>query len=124
MAKQGKNGKSADRAEWRGFANVPLTADMKKSFEKRMSEGYDFWADLGAVIQDGYKMSIAYNAQNDAWSAALTCTFPQSVNSGLTMTALAPDAATAMALVLYKHGAVCMGVWPTETSASGKNQWG
>lgn len=125
MANKRTNKKEqSEKVQWLGFSNVPLTADLKRQFQAWVVLQNDYIEQLSGILSAGYKINLAFNAKNDAFSASLTCVDPDDENAGLTMTSLAPDADTAIALAIFKHYVVCERVWPTAENGAGKSQWG
>lgn len=122
-----KTGVGVDKnghATWKGFSNVPLTESMKKEFEAWLKPEMSATTLADQMAMDGYKINLAYNQKNRAFSCAVTCQDPDSLNAGLTMTSLAPSSEYALFLAYWKHVEVCQEKWPQPNEGAGNSQWG
>lgn len=113
-----KRGRKADVARdkakadgWRGFVNVELTAAQKKDAAKLLTDVARLWDNLFALIEDGYKLTVSYDFDHEAYNVSLTCRADDDPNKGLTLTGRGGSVEAALVSFSYKHVTILEKVW-------------
>lgn len=106
--------KTTRRAEWIGFADIPLSGEDKANFKGQEFVFETFEHDLEDFLAEGYKISMSYQAKQGSFVAAATATRVGMPNAGLTMSAWHRTPLDAVRLVLFKHYHVAHGDWQGE----------
>lgn len=112
MAKDNGNNRDED---WNGFANIRLESQDRKAV-KALAEtmtGDDVWGYILECLDEGYKISISPDDENDAIIVTLTGTVT-SVNPATAMSQRHSDPLVAMAASLFAHTEIAdRGDWLT-----------
>lgn len=108
---------------FKGFINRVLTSDEKDSFKVWSCDDHDLWLVLQTDIQQGYKVSVSYNEQNDTFNATYMCNDEKSPNYGWCLTAFAPEWYTAIRSLVFKHNEILQCEWPVGKQANSE-RWG
>lgn len=125
MAPKKNTPKSGSRmGDWKGFSNVPLTADAKRAFDLWADEEADLNKLLAEMQQAGYRFTGTYNSKNQAYTCSVTSTAEGRPDFGYTMSSIAPDPITAQYVACFKHFVMCEEVWPLDETSKGGAQWG
>jgi hypothetical protein len=109
--------------EWsgapRGYVNADLSKGEKEEFREwaQSTEGLSSWGMLCALCDDGYRVTVAQDAQG--WKAAATNISGPISSRGLCLSGYASDAGTALLSLLYKHHVKLDGEWGTSESETG-----
>jgi len=96
---------------WKGFVNVPLSAEQKEQYASWDIEDNDVWDGLAAYGEKGYKFSLTYNAGNANWMATYTAQADSGKNEGYAVTGFANDPYSAARVLLFKVSCVLPDVW-------------
>jgi hypothetical protein len=92
------------------FVNLRLSTDQKPAFEKWAENNQaDMFTYLVGMVEDGYKISINLDANNDCIIVAVTGTDGNRVNRGRCMTSRSRDAIEALLMAIFKHVVLCDG---------------
>lgn len=110
--------KKADQDGWKGFVSLELNDQQKAEAKKLMIDHERTVDNVWALVDDGYKISVSYDAYHSAYVCAATCRDALSVNNGLTLTGRGGGILAAMASLWYKHDVVCGRNWTTHANAS------
>lgn len=109
--------KKYERADWKGFAEVRLTLEQDADFETWDLTFDDVLTLIGDNVASGYKLSTAWNEQNETFIASLTGGKNSGGNNGYTLSSFASTWSEAIALLAYKHNVVTEGNWTSSVSA-------
>lgn len=120
--------KKQDRKQFdlKGFVPCNLGKQEKQDAQQWIAANAgEFFTLLEKIVGDGYKFSVSLDRFHDCFSSSLTCTDPDNSNIGWCLSGRAPDAWSAVGMVLYKHLVVLDGVWDTrEPSGDRDDKWG
>lgn len=98
--------------EWGGFINLRLTELQKNDFKIWFTDNNDTVSDrVESLLIDGFKLSIAFNADNDTFSASVIGCLLVSSQKRYAVSAYAPNWWQAIALVIYKHFVIAEQKW-------------
>lgn len=112
------------KAEWRDHVRFTMTVERRKRYTQWMESDVDCWSLLGEVVGDGYRFSLSFNPQNDAYAATLTGQYRRCSNAGLSMTMHHADPWKALTAVLFMHEAECgRGSWLDVTPMNSEFDW-
>lgn len=103
-------GKDETLPAW-GFVNVPLSDEQREAAHLDYKDGDSMWDTIITVLRDGYKVTLSYDAETDAYCAALSGLHCGKPNERLSLTAWGESELTALQYVLYKHVTVLEFVW-------------
>lgn len=114
MSSQGKgkakpNGKS-QYGDYK-FVSHRLSADEKKQFDAWTCSSDHLLQRVRELVDLCYKVSMQLDFYNHTCQASLTCNEIKSPDSHWILVARAPDALTALALLIYKHDVLMQGDW-------------
>lgn len=110
---RGKGSKSSDR-QLSGlpvFVDVKLAMEDKDNFIAWLQDGPDPVKLLQRFADDGYRVGVAWQGQQQAYTVSVTCRDEESENNGLCMTSFSRDLAQAVCLAWFKHDVVCRRQW-------------
>lgn len=96
---------------WHGWVNVTLTDDAKKQWFKWSQVPENFYGAFDALVRDGYKVTVKYEDDKDAFSAFVTPAARDHSNAGWGLSQRAGDPFTAVHRVVYVHAVVLAGDW-------------
>jgi hypothetical protein len=119
MAGRGK----AQGTDWKGFANVPFNAEARMLYEADTTTENVTYQRLEELISGGYRVTFAYDKNNDAYQCSLTCGNPKDPNNGYTLTARGPSWWDALRVATFKHFTLCSLLWPHGEKTTG-DKWG
>lgn len=95
--------------QWTQFVNIPLTEDDYTGIEELLHDTGKLYQQYGELLLAGYRVSFAWNAQNQAVICSVTCRAEDDVNNGLTYTSFAGTWFEALGAALYKFYEVAHG---------------
>lgn len=104
------NGGGTDTAAWR-FINITLSDDQREAAKGDYADTDSLWDTVVAVLKDGYKLTLSYDAETDSYCAALSGTNCGKPNERLSLTAWGESEVEALQYVFYKHVTVLEFVW-------------
>lgn len=114
MAKRGnKNGDKQPtyKADWKGFANIDLSAEDKAAIKGGIFDGEAVLDILSEIVGTGHKITVSYDRDKDTVSASVTGIYSHCKNAGLTFTSFARTLPDVLTVVAYKHEVVAKGNW-------------
>lgn len=114
MAKKTNSGRK--EAKWAGFAAGYMPQEHIDAFLEIEFDGSTLLPTIFELIQDGYGISVKMKDKDASIVASMTAQYEDMENAGLTLTAFAPDAETALGLLLYKHFTFYEGVWEKQAN--------
>lgn len=100
-----------NNTDFKGFINVTLTSAEKELFAAWEVHDNDLFELVASRIQSGYKLSCGYNAQNDTFTASLTCARDKDPNKGYILPAFAKDWYHAVRVMAFKDLVLLDGNW-------------
>lgn len=105
MARGKGNTKTATPStnQWTQFVDIPLTEDDFDEIGKAFPDFEQVDASVSDLLEAGYRVSLSYNAGNDAFIASVTCKNESDDNNGKTFNAFAGSWVEALQCALYKH---------------------
>lgn len=118
-----KKSKPEGNPDFKGFVNYVLSAEDKVGYGEWDMHDHDLFLLVAGIEQSGYKLSCSFNQKNDTFSATLMCIDIQSPNTGLILSAFAPDWYNALRILIFKHDVVLEGKW-TEVAQVKSDNWG
>lgn len=98
-------------AEWKGYHKINLTREQNEDFEVNHAQAEVSSSELDILINNGYKISLAWDDYNTGVSATLYAKDKKLEWAGYSLSAWAGDVNTALALLLYKHYVVAQEQW-------------
>lgn len=123
-SKTRKNDKNDGQRDFKGFANVPFTADMREQFIVWSDETKDLEPYITTLMENGYKVSFAPDNDHKCVICTLTGNASNGHNSGYAMSSRAPDWTLALRVALYKHFVHCREDWSDYVRADDGDIWG
>ena len=93
------------------FVSHRLSADEKKQFDAWSIDAEHLLRRVGELVDLCYKVSTQLDFYNHTCQASLTCNEIKSPDSHWILVARAPDALTALALLIFKHDVLMVGDW-------------
>lgn len=93
------------------FVDVQLSAEQRDEFSTWDARNGDLVRFMQSLADDGYRVGVAWNGKQNAYTVSLTCREMGSVNEGLCMTSFAGSLTTALWLAIYKHVEVTRENW-------------
>ena len=109
MAKPQK--KQVKKAEWKGYHKVNLTTEDAAQYEVWKLHQKLLFSDIDVLANDGYKLSLSWDAYHEGISASLYCTAAKMEWAGYSLTAWAGDVESAILLLFFKHFVMCEERW-------------
>lgn len=106
---KGKSSTDKRQEQWTQFVNIPLTEDDYTEIEAFMHDNGVVYQQYGELLLAGYRVSFAWNDQNQAIICSVTCRGDDDINNGLTYTSFAGTWYEALAVALYKYYTVAKG---------------
>lgn len=97
--------------QWTTFVEISLAGHDMEAIEKEFGTVDALFDALSTMLTEGYRISLAYNPQNDAIIASVTCKDEESHNAGCTYTSFAMDWVMALKIAAYKHFVVTEQNW-------------
>lgn len=124
--KDAKNGTSASVKDWGGFINLRLDDDEKTAFHHwRETEGSSTWELLQTVLDDGVKVSITQDAENQCHVVTLTGALVSTdKDHNYAVSSRAETWEEAVALMMYKHFALAQGDYANYKPRTSRMSWG
>lgn len=125
--KNRRNGAAARQRgpEFKGFVNIPLTADEKRAIADDVYNAEDTLEVVRALLEDGYKFSLSLDAAHNAIIATATGKNTGTANDGYALSGRGPTVEAAVRVLWYKHQGIAeSGVWTNVQRDSGGDQWG
>lgn len=117
--------KSADaKGGWTQFVDISLVGVEVETLMENYATADQVYDAVAGLIEDGYRLSLVYNAQNDAIICSLTCRDEGSVNAGLTFNSFADTWWDAIRVALVKHFEVAKGTWTPAAGKVTRNRYG
>lgn len=115
--KESKKQRASDKKErldnvaFKGYVNVSLTEAEKRRFVAWLNDR-DLYANaLVAAIRSGHKLSIDFQAREDAFRASLYCQNANLPQAGYCLSIFASEHGRAIEKLLYIHAEVLGGDW-------------
>lgn len=106
--------------EFKGFVNLKLTDADKEHIRTALEEQNTIEETLSPLIEDGYKISLRYDASNKCYLAAASPTDNEHTNAGYTLSARGPSLEGAVAALYYKINVIAEGgSWESAAVATG-----
>lgn len=121
-----KKNKQVKKAEWKGYHKINLTREQDELFTTDYASRDVTLSDVDILVNNGYKLSISFDAYNHGVTASLYAQDQKMEWAGYTLTAWAGDAQTAINLLLFKHYVVAGEHWEVvREEREGSNvKWG
>lgn len=120
-----RGGKQPNKSfEFKGFANMKLTDDMKGDFDAWDCHDGDVFDGVAGLLSAGYKLSVSETADRKGVSCSVTGTQHHKKNHGLCVTSYAPTVYDAFRLALYKVTVLMPDDWNTISETGDKPVWG
>lgn len=97
------------KTQW-SYADIDLDHDQREDFTKWMEANSDaIFEQLPLVLADGYKLSVVYKPEREAWIATLTGMPDAVANVNVSMSSFHQTVEDALGLALYKHVVIANG---------------
>lgn len=100
--------------KWRGFMDIPLTAETKEACKVWDGDGETLDGHLGNFMSGGYKFTAVWNEKSQSAVVSLTGTEAAGGNAGYTLTAHAKTVDQAVHVLAFKHVVLAEGNWHRE----------
>jgi len=105
-------GKNASGSAWRGFIDLPLSAEDKGRLRGAELPPDDLLGVIDVLVQQGYKLSVTYDSAHGAVVASVTGVGGVCPNKGYTLSARSSAIPMALTVLWYKcHVLAEDGVW-------------
>lgn len=114
-----KNGK----VDFKGFVNYRLSEEDKENFMAWEYDDHDLFLLIAGDNQQGYKLTMSFNSENDTFVATYMCNDPESPNAGYCLSAYGNDWYLALKTLTFKHNVVLEGQWNVD-KAKQQDSWG
>lgn len=105
------SGKTTERADWKGYANIDLSPDDKQAVKGGILDGESVLDILAEIIGTGHKISLTHDREKDTITCAVTGVYSNCRNAGYTLTSFARTLGDALTVTAYKHEIVAKGDW-------------
>ena len=102
---------AATKAAWRGFVDVSLTQAQKEEAKHMGSDYGRVWTDLIGLVDEGYKLSFTYHAEQTCYTVSLTCNDAGDRNAGLTLSGRGGSVQAACVSLWYRDRVVLEHDW-------------
>lgn len=79
---------------------------------------------INDCLEEGYRISLSWDARNDAVSVIMTGISDTCVNKDLAMSGRGPSFFGAMTVLAYKHLEKLKGTWPRNSPQRSRDVWG
>lgn len=109
--------------EFKGFVNYKLTVEEKEAYAAWDLHDHDLFDLLALDAQQGYKLTVSWNDQNETFTATYMCQDKDSPNYGYCLSSFAPDWYNAVRVTAFKHTEVLKSAWPI-SSKQKTDDWG
>lgn len=110
--KDQRKGKQRAQQGWLGFVEVSLTAEDKEALQVAYATDGALLDFMQEVVDDGYKLSVSFDASHSCYVATLTGRGDTCPNNGLSLSGRGPSLGGSVACVAYKHVELCgRGKW-------------
>lgn len=120
--KSGSGGKSNSGTQYGTFVRIELSAEDKRELAQREFDPGRVFDQLHALVEVGYKFSLALQQDQSSYIASLYDRDDESPTKGYTLTGRGRSVPNAVAALLYKHYDLLDGIWP---AANGPDvEWG
>lgn len=106
------------KVEWKGYLNVNLTAADDKLFDQWEADRVFGIADVGLLVDAGYKFSLNWDDHHSGYVASLYSGSPKLAWTGYTLTAWSDTPDEAVKLLMFKHFFLCNEDWEQFTYKS------
>lgn len=113
-------------APWGGYINLNIDDEKKKQYQSVVgTASLPVSEMLLDALDQGYKFSVSYDAENFCYIAALTGAIADDVQLRGVLTARSDILDDATALLMFKHWTLMNGAWSDYLPKSGKlRSWG
>jgi len=111
QGKAKKGGKDKSQFGDYKFVSHRLSADEKRAFDAWHIDAEAILKRVMVLVDMAYKVSVSLDFYNHTTQASLTCNEVKSPDSHWILVARAPDAMTALALLIFKHDVLMDGDW-------------
>lgn len=119
----GKKERSGDYGEQR-FVRAELSQEEKASLRSwRASGTFDLFDGVQTMLEEGYRLSLKFDAYNECMACFVSHTDPEHENFGLILVGRGKFGESAMVEALYKHLHLCDTHWPDPDVKSGYDTW-
>lgn len=116
--------RSGNRGSWKGFFNFYLEDGQKTAIKKLSMSGPTTVGRLQELADHGYKVSVSFSVDREAYFVSCTGGRNSGVNVGYTLTQAHADLAVAVACVWFIVSEVFdLGAWPVESSDDEVFDW-
>lgn len=103
---------AAGKAYSHRFVDIELTVDSKAEFKALLADGEFASSTVDEFLQSGYSVKFTPSDGGRTSVCIVTCSVDGDPNNGLMLTGRGGDAATALAVVLFKDTYLCEnGAW-------------
>jgi len=99
---EGDKPKAPQTESW-GFVNIQLSDDERDAATVKYQDAALMWETLITVVKDGYKLTLSYDGETDAFCAAFSGTNCGKPNERFTLTAWGSHETEALEYLVYKH---------------------
>lgn len=110
--------------QWTEFVDIPLSEDDFDQIGKAFPDPDTIDEAVVELLEKGYRVSLSYNAGNDAFIASVTCKDTESPNNGKTFNAFAGSWTEALQCALYKHYVKTGRVWGDAANKPARPKFG
>lgn len=97
------------------FIRYSPTVQDKAAVKTFIASGVDPMSALMDILENGYKLSLSFDAKNDCFIASLTCNATADTNFKSILTGRGADPTTAIYWLAYLHFHRFDGVWVEDT---------
>lgn len=115
---------ASNRNQWTEFVDIPLGEDDFEQIEKAFPDIETTDEAIAELLGEGYRVSLSYNAGNDAFIASVTCKNADDPNNGKTFNAFAGSWVEALQCALYKHYVKARKNWGTNADKPARPRFG
>lgn len=95
--------KKKQNFKWQGYTNISIGISHEQAAIAYLDEANTTWEDMTSILQDGYSIKFAHDAEQNVIRCTLTCMNDEDPNYGWAMSAWGSDFYKALASALFKH---------------------
>lgn len=113
-----------EKAKWEGFVSVTLNSQEKKAVKDALLSEDECFQFISDASTDGYKVSLSYSIPEDVYTVALTGSYKERPNAGLTMSMRHRELLTAVSAIAWCYQEAGKdGSWEDRFGKTSQDDW-
>lgn len=110
--------------QWTQFVDISLAGYTQGDIQGAFPKSELVVDALTGLLENGYRVSLSYNQQTDAFIASCTCKDETAPNGGKTFNSFAETWYEALQVTLFKHFVVTKTVWANNLDQAERPRFG